>query len=245
MIITSLHSISDMIARRAGDCLYFVKTPFRQNRIEALKKECQKAGIPLKAISEAEMRRSFHAPGASVALIVSPRKERSLVPFSEKELPALLGRHDLALLLDRVTDPHNLGAILRSCDMLGAPLIITPLKNSSALSNTVLQTSAGAAPHLDVVAASSLLRALETAKKAGYWAYCADISGPDIADTDFSEKSLIIVGNEGSGISAALAKAADGIFSIPTSGHIDSLNVSVAASIALYEVQRQRKSRCS
>ena len=149
------------------------------------------------------------------------------------------------VILDRVTDPHNVGAIIRSCDQFGADLVIVPEHNSAKdiESNYVIaRSSAGASAWIPFAVVNNLVRDVEQLKAAGFWIYGADAGGETCGKIDFPDKTVIIMGSEGTGMSALLEKQCDSIISIPTCGKIDSLNVSVAAGVLLYELYRRRNS---
>ncbi len=145
------------------------------------------------------------------------------------------------LVLDSITDPHNIGAILRSADQFGASLVIMPKRNSASVSDNeiIARASAGAVSYVPVSVVSNLSRAAQKLKEAGFWIYGADAGGKSVTELKFPEKTCIVMGSEGTGISSLLEKQCDVIASIPTCGNIDSLNVSVAAGVLLYEVYRQ------
>ena len=145
------------------------------------------------------------------------------------------------VILDSITDPHNVGAILRSCDQFGASLVVIPEHNSASdiAGNEVIgRTSAGASAWVPVAIVNNLVRATEQLKQAGFWVYGADAGGQNCRTIDFAEKSVLIMGSEGTGIASLLEKQCDTIVSIPTCGKIDSLNVSVAAGVLLYELSK-------
>lgn len=147
------------------------------------------------------------------------------------------------VVLDKVTDPHNVGAILRSCDQFGASLVVIPEHNSASdiAGNEVIgRTSAGASAWVPVAIVNNLVRAIEQLKEAGFWIYGADAGGETLGKIDFPEKTCVIMGSEGTGIAQLLEKKCDTIVSIPTGGKIDSLNVSVAAGVLLYELYRRQ-----
>lgn len=153
-------------------------------------------------------------------------------------------KSETVVVLDRITDPHNVGAILRSCDQFGASLVIIPEhKSASDISgNEVIgRTSAGASAWVPVSIVTNVVRAVEELKNAGFWVYGADAGGETCGQIEFAKKSVIIMGSEGSGIANLLSKQCDSIVSIPTCGKIDSLNVSVAAGVLLYELYRRQK----
>lgn len=145
------------------------------------------------------------------------------------------------VILDSITDPHNVGAILRSCDQFGASLVVIPEHNSASdiAGNEVIgRTSAGASAWVPVAIVNNLVRATELLKQAGFWVYGADAGGQNCRTIDFPAKSVLIMGSEGTGIASLLEKQCDTIVSIPTCGKIDSLNVSVAAGVLLYELSK-------
>lgn len=150
--------------------------------------------------------------------------------------------HATVVMLDNVTDPHNIGAVLRSCDQFGARLLIVPEHNSTANvreNEIIARTSAGASAWVNIATVNNLTRALEQLKNAGFWIYGADANGQPLQNTKFPEKICIVMGSEGSGMNRLVKENCDAIVSIPTCGKLDSLNVSVAAGILLYERHRQ------
>ena len=146
------------------------------------------------------------------------------------------------LVLDSVTDPHNVGAIIRSCDQFGTSLVILPQARSAndiVHSEVIARSSAGAAAWVPVSVVPNAVRAVQRLKDAGFWVYGADAGGVPLGSVDFARRTVIVMGSEGKGISPLLAKQCDAVVSIPTCGKIDSLNVSVAAGILLYERYRR------
>ena len=149
-------------------------------------------------------------------------------------------RNALVLILDEITDPHNYGAILRCCDQFAVDLVLGRSRRSARNAAVISQTSAGAASWVAQAETPNLVRAMEDLKEAGFWIYGADMEGEPVYAKDLSGKTAIVLGSEGGGISRLLRERCDGMAGIPSNGKIDSLNVSVAAGILLYEVSRQR-----
>ncbi|MGD1817915.1 MAG: 23S rRNA (guanosine(2251)-2'-O)-methyltransferase RlmB [Pleomorphochaeta sp.] len=147
----------------------------------------------------------------------------------------------LVLVLDGITDPHNLGAILRSCDQFGVDLVVIPERRSVQANETVIKISSGAAQYVPIAPVVNINRELKLLKDSGFWAYAADMNGESSYNTKFDKRSVIVMGSEGSGISRLVREACDYTTSIEMQGHIDSLNVSVAAGILLYEFRRNMK----
>ncbi len=142
------------------------------------------------------------------------------------------------LVLDQVTDPHNLGAILRSADAFGCGGVIMPLANSTAITDVVAKTACGALETVPIVQCN-LARALDELKKKDYWVIGLDGgSKKNLADLPRYEKTCLVMGSEGSGLRPLVSKKCDFIAKLPMEGTMESLNVSVASAIALYEMVR-------
>lgn len=147
------------------------------------------------------------------------------------------------LMLDEIEDPHNLGALLRSVDAVGAHGVIIPKRRSVTLTGTVAKTSAGAVEHVLVARVSNLVQALKELKKHGCWVSGAEAGGKQAFEADLTGARVIVIGSEGKGIGRLLLENCDEIVSLPMKGKVTSLNASVAGSIMLYEVLRQRSDR--
>jgi 23S rRNA (guanosine2251-2'-O)-methyltransferase len=146
----------------------------------------------------------------------------------------------LVLVLDEITDPHNYGAILRSCDQFGVDLVISRNRRNAKHADVISSTSAGAVSWVPQAETANLIRAVEDLKKAGFWIYGADMEGDVVYEKDLGGRIALVLGSEGAGISRLLREVCDGMVAIPSKGRIDSLNVSVAAGVILYEISRQR-----
>ena len=154
-------------------------------------------------------------------------------------------RDALVLILDEITDPHNYGAILRCCDQFGVDLVLGRNRRSAKHAEVISKTSAGAVSWVAQTETANLVRAMEDLKEAGFWIYGADMEGEPVYKKDLCGRIALVLGSEGSGISRLLRERCDGMAGIPSVGRIDSLNVSVAAGVLLYEVHRQRLKTCS
>ena len=147
----------------------------------------------------------------------------------------------MVLLLDGITDPQNLGAVLRSADQFRSDAVILPGRRSAQVNETVMKVSSGAAKYVPVITAGNLVQAIKTLQKEGFWVYAADLGGTPASKTNLTGRVAIVLGAEGKGVSRLVGEASDFTITIPSRGHIDSLNVSVAAGILLYEVRRQQQ----
>lgn len=145
------------------------------------------------------------------------------------------------VILDEITDVHNLGAVIRTAECLGAHGVIIPNRRAAGVNSVVAKTSAGAIEYLPVVRVTNINSAIEDLKKEGLWIYGADMLGEKyISEENFDGPVGIVIGNEGKGISRLTKKNCDTLIKIPMKGNVNSLNASCAASIIIYEVLRQR-----
>lgn len=148
------------------------------------------------------------------------------------------------IILDKIEDPHNLGAIIRSVECLGAHGVIIQKRNASQVTDTVEKTAAGACNYVKVARVTNITECINYLKEKGLWIYGLDMEGAsNIYDTDFSGPIGLVIGNEGSGISNLVRKNCDFIVKIPMTGKIESLNASVSAAISMYEIVRQKNKK--
>lgn len=150
------------------------------------------------------------------------------------------GEDPFIFLLDGIEDPHNLGAIIRTANLVGAHGVIIPKRRAVGLTATVAKASAGAINYTPVAKVTNLVATMESLKKDGLWFACADMGGDVMYRTNLKGPIGLVIGNEGDGVSRLVKEKCDMIASIPMQGDIDSLNASVAAGVLAYEVLRQR-----
>lgn len=144
------------------------------------------------------------------------------------------------IILDRIQDPHNLGSIIRSSEAMGADGVIIPKRRAVGVTSTVMTSSAGAANHIPICRVANLADTIDLLKSEGYWVVGADMAGDPCYTQDLTGPIALVIGNEGSGISRLVREKCDFLSSIPMRGQINSLNASVAASLLMFEVVRQR-----
>ena len=157
--------------------------------------------------------------------------------FNYTPLEELLGKErSFLLILDHLEDPHNLGAIVRTCEAAGVDGIILPENRSVSVNETVMKTSVGTLYNVKISQVVNLNNTIKKLKNDGYWIYGTDMDGEDYKSIDYPEKVAIVIGNEGSGLSRIVREACDGIVKIPMYGKVNSLNASVATGIVIYEV---------
>ncbi len=167
------------------------------------------------------------APYAQVADILALARERGEAP--------------LVVVCDELSDPHNLGAVIRTAECAGAHGVIIPKRRSAGLTATVAKASAGAVSVLPVARVTNIPAVLEELKREGLWVYgAAGEAAGTLYETDFKGPTAIVIGSEGDGLGRLVREKCDGLVSIPLRGQIFSLNASAAAAVLLYEVLRQR-----
>lgn len=152
------------------------------------------------------------------------------------------GEPPFIFVLDGISDPHNLGAIIRTANLAGAHGVIIPKNRAVGLTPTVARTSAGALNYTPVAKVTNLVKTMEELKKEGLWFVCADMGGEQMYRLNLKGAIGLVIGNEGEGVSRLVREKCDFIASIPMFGDIDSLNASVAAGVLAYEIVRQRLS---
>ena len=185
--------------------------------------------VPEKALNELAGTRDHQGVVARVA------------PFRYADAYELAAEDDpLLVVLDQVTDPRNLGAVIRSAEGAGATGVILPAHNSARVTPAVARSSAGAVEHLPVAVVSNLARYLNEVKGPRLWVYAADTAGMPMAEADLAGGLTLVFGAEGKGLRPLVRRACDATVSIPLTGRVESLNVSVAAAVLLYEARRQR-----
>ena len=150
------------------------------------------------------------------------------------------GENPFILILDGVEDPHNLGAIIRTAEGAGVHGVIIPEHRACAVNDTVLKTSAGAVSNVKIVRVTNINTTIDQLKKRGVWVYACELGGGEMWKTNLKGSIAVVMGSEGFGVSKLTKEKCDGIFTIPMFGKINSLNVSVATAISVYEVLRQR-----
>jgi len=146
----------------------------------------------------------------------------------------------LLVMLDHIEDPHNFGAIIRSCEAAGVDGIIIPSDRSIEVNSTVIKTSVGTTEKMKIARVTNLNSTIKLLKDKGYWIFGTDMDGTDYTKLDYKGKTCIICGNEGSGMSKLTKENCDFIASIPMKGEVNSLNASVATAVIVFEAVKQR-----
>ncbi len=238
-LICGINPVLEALAAgtRHFDRLLIVKG-LRSRRLSDAIRRATLLGIPLRfEMRETLDRMAGGVPHQGIIAVVSEKPVLSLESLLD-------GAHEPALVvvLDGVEDPRNLGAILRTAEAAGADGVVLPERHSAGLSETVARASAGALEHVPVARVGNLVQALEALKARGIWIVGFDAAGTERWDAvDLARPVALVLGGEGRGIRRLVREHCDHLVSIPHFGHVGSLNVSVAAGIALYEAVRQRR----
>lgn len=159
------------------------------------------------------------------------------------EIPKEKGEDPFFIILDGITDPHNLGSIIRTADAVGAHAVIIPKRRSAQITPVVVKASAGAVEYVPVCKVTNIANTIKTLKENGLWIAAVDMDGESFFRQNLSGALALVVGSEGSGISRLVKENCDFTVSMPMSGNVTSLNASVAGGILLYEVYRQRNAK--
>lgn len=149
-------------------------------------------------------------------------------------------KSNFIVMLDSIEDPHNFGAIIRTCECAGVDYIIIPKNRSVSVNSTVYKTSSGALSNMKIVEVTNLHNTIKKLKDLGFWVYGSDAKGKDYRSIDFSGKTCLIIGSEGHGLKQIVSNSCDEIISLPMKGKINSLNASVAAGIFIYEIMKYK-----
>jgi 23S rRNA (guanosine2251-2'-O)-methyltransferase len=213
----------------------------RDQRVAELAGMARKLGVPVRQLDRLLLDAAAHNANHQgvIAWVTGP----AAGPAQDlDELLAVLDHPPLLLILDGVTDPHNLGACLRSADAAGADALIAPKDKAAGLTPVAVKVASGAAQSVPFIQVTNLARALDRLKGAGVWLVgTADDAGAGLFDTDLRGPLGLVLGSEGKGLRRLTREHCDLLVRLPMRGRVESLNVSVAAGVCLYEALRQRE----
>jgi len=236
--ITGFHAVEEALA--AGRALERVVIARGRHgeRVESVVRLAKSRNVPVRFEDRRQLDRlTGTSEHQGVAALVAAKPAVEL-----EDLLRAGGAPGLLVLLDGIEDPHNLGAIVRTALAAGAQGVVIPERRAAGLSDTVERASAGALAHLSVARVKNLARAMEEMKEAGFWLVGLDEhAAKSYTEADLKGPVGIVLGSEGKGLHELTRKRCDVLVSIPTTGPVRSLNVSVAAGIMLFEVVRQRR----
>lgn len=236
-IIFGIEPVREMLAAQpeAVEALYL--KPNDQRRFAREIEQVRRAGGRVITVDDAELSRAAGSQARHQGIVATIR------PYHYADLKEMLdGQPDVILLIDGVTDPRNLGAILRSAEGSGFRSVLLARDRTAGITPAAIKTSAGALFHLSVAQCGNVARILEQLKQKGYWVAALTPDGAtSLYDLDVHGQLVLVVGAEGEGVRPLVKKNADYQVRIPLYGKVDSLNVSVAAALALFEIRRRRE----
>lgn len=238
--ITGFHAVEEALtAGRALERIVIARGRHGE-RVEAVVQLAKSSNVPVRFEERLQVDRltgTSQHQGVAALVAAKPAAELEDVLRSKNA-------QGLLVLLDGIEDPHNLGAIVRTALAAGAQAVVIPERRAAGLSDTVERASAGALAHLPVARVKNLVRAMEEIKEAGYWLVGLDErAAKNYTEADLKGPVGIVLGSEGQGLHELTRKHCDFLVSVPTTGPVRSLNVSVAAGVMLFEVVRQRRGR--
>ncbi|AJA90323.1 rRNA methyltransferase [Borreliella chilensis] len=242
MYITHANSIIESIKNNKGFELYISKTSSKTKEIVRLAKEQNIKIIKISTNELDKMVKNTDHRGYALKLKLEKNKNVKIQTKDFENLLETLKKKEnaLILLLDGIEDPQNFGAILRTAEQFSIDLVITTKKHSAKDNSTVLRTSSGASQYVNKITVANINNTINFLKKNDFWIYASDIKGQDINKIKINDKKIaLILGNEGKGIHKLIKENSDFLIRIPTSGKIDSLNVSVSTGILIFEIKRQ------
>ena len=238
-LIFGIHAVE--MALKAGQQVkqVWLQKDAQNKRLLMLLRDVEQSAVPMERVSLQELDRLCGDRHQGVVASI-----HDLQLKNEKDLKAALPdwENPLILVLDCIEDPRNLGACLRSADAAGVTAVVFSKDKSASITPITHKTAAGAVEHLDIFQVTNLARAIEAIKAAGVWVYgtALEADSQNIYQTDLSGPVAIVMGNEGKGLRHLVKQSCDHLIHIPMAGEIQSLNVSVATGVALFEVVRQR-----
>jgi 23S rRNA (guanosine2251-2'-O)-methyltransferase len=244
--LTGIHAVRE--ALEAGHALdrIVIARGRQDTRVEEIVQLARERNIPLRFEDRTQIDRLAGSKDhQGVVAVAAARAAANLEDIlAAANAAAGHGQKGLIVLLDGVEDPHNLGAIIRTALACGAHGVIIPERRSAGLTDTVARASAGALAHLRVAKVTNLAQTMEELKEAGYWLIGLDEDAEkSYTEADYTSPVGIILGGEGKGLHDLTRKRCDFVVSLPTTGPVKSLNVSVAAGVVLFEALRQRHAR--
>jgi 23S rRNA (guanosine2251-2'-O)-methyltransferase len=242
--LTGIHAVKEALeARRPIDRIAIAKGR-QDTRVEEIVQLARKQGVPVRFEDRGQLDRLANAKDHQGVVALAAARAAATLEDILAIANASPGQKGLIVLLDGVEDPHNLGAIVRTALAAGAHGVVIPERRAAGLTDTVARASAGALAHLPVAKVTNLVRTMEELKEAGYWLVGLDEQGDkNYTEVDYTSPVGIVLGSEGQGLHELTRKRCDFVVSLPTTGPVRSLNVSVAAGVVLFEALRQRNAR--
>ena len=239
MLIYGINAVTE--ALKTGRVVSLRVGHRKDQRLQQLLRIAEHESVPVRRVPDEELDRE--SGGSSHQGVIADVSERKLYELHELIEEAQATPPALIVVLDGIEDPHNFGAILRTCDAVGAHGVVRQTRHSAPLTGATSKASAGAVAHVKIADVVNIARAVDDLKEAGIWTVGLAGDAPSTYDKmDFSLPTALVVGAEGTGLRRLVRERCDLLAAIPMKGQVDSLNVSVAAGVVLFEALRQRQS---
>jgi len=238
-IIYGIHAVEAALRNQPENILQvFVQQGRNDNRIKTILSIAKNSGVSLQPITNDKLKEK--CPKVRHQGVVAEIRRSNSAPVSLEDI--LEKESVLLLVLDEVQDPHNIGACLRTADAIGVDAVIVSKNRSPALTPVIRNVASGAAETVPYIMVSNLARAIETIKQSNVWVIGASgDSDQTIYSTNANQRMALVMGSEGKGMRRLTREACDELVSIPMQGSVESLNISVATAVCLYEIRRQLK----
>ena len=239
---TGIHAVREALEAGSTFDRILIARGRQDFRVEEIVQLARAHGVPVRFEDRGQLDRVANTRDhQGVVAIAAARAATTLEDILERANQSK-DQAGLIVLLDGVEDPHNLGAVIRTALAAGAHGVIIPERRAAGLTDTVARASAGALAHLPVAKVTNLARSMEELKETGYWLVGLDEEGQkSYTEVDYSSPTGIVMGSEGKGLHELTRKRCDFVVSLPTTGPVKSLNVSVATGVVLFEAIRQRR----
>jgi 23S rRNA (guanosine2251-2'-O)-methyltransferase len=239
---TGIHAVREALEAGSVFDRILIAKGRQDSRVEEIVRLARERGVTVRFEDRGQLDRLANTRDhQGVVAIAAARAATTLEDILQRANQSK-GQVGLVVLLDGVEDPHNLGAVIRTALAAGAHGVVIPERRAAGLTDTVARASAGALAHLLVAKVTNLARAMEELKEAGYWLVGLDEEGQkNYTELDYSSPTGIVMGSEGKGLHELTRKRCDFLVSLPTTGPVKSLNVSVATGVVLFEAIRQRQ----
>jgi 23S rRNA (guanosine2251-2'-O)-methyltransferase len=239
--LTGIHAVKEALEAQRPIDRITIATGRQDTRIEEIVQLARQRSIPVRFEDRKQLDRLANSKDHQGVVALAAARAAATLEEILTNANQARGQIGLIILLDGIEDPHNLGAIVRTALAAGAYGVVIPERRAVGLTDTVARASAGALAHLPVVKVTNLARAMEELKEAGYWLVGLDErADKTYTEVDYTCPVGIVLGSEGQGLHELTRKRCDFVVSLPTTGPVKSLNVSVAAGVVLFEAVRQR-----
>jgi 23S rRNA (guanosine2251-2'-O)-methyltransferase len=235
MIIYGLNPVLEAIRSHPDRIHYVGVSREHSGKVQRVFEAAKKAGVPVRLMSPEQIDRLAHGVHNGVVADISEAK------YADFEAVVARDATNFVLILDGITDPQNLGAILRVAEGFGVDVVVIPQHDSVGLTAAVVKASAGASQWVPLAQVTNLARTIESLRERGYWIYAAATNGKPPDSIDFRGKVALVFGSEGKGIRRNVLEHCDAVVTIPMGGHVESFNVATAAAVLCYEVRRQQR----